>query len=140
MGTAVGTQVFDRYGWRPAASLSLAWTGWCLFIILLRGPHCSRYTWFGYEGGCELRKSKVLEMQRAREMAEREQEHTVAVLEEENVDEEKRGSCEKSEEGRVEDEKSGSRRKSVDVDVDGGVLVSEREGTRDPEKDPSRMV
>ncbi len=56
MGTAVGTDVFTKYGWRPAAALSLAWTGFCLFILLIRGPHCSRYTWLGYEGGLRLTK------------------------------------------------------------------------------------
>lgn len=58
MGTSVGTLVFTKYGWRPAAALSLAWTGFMLFMILLRGPHVSRYTWFGYSGGIEIRKSK----------------------------------------------------------------------------------
>ncbi|KAH9948300.1 major facilitator superfamily domain-containing protein [Amylocystis lapponica] len=69
MGTAVGTEVFVRYGWRPAAALSLAWTGWMLFVILLRGPHCPRYTWFGYEGGYELwkQKSMQVEPERARD-------------------------------------------------------------------------
>ncbi|KAI0688983.1 major facilitator superfamily domain-containing protein [Cytidiella melzeri] len=59
MGTAVGTSVFLKFGWRPAAALSLAWTGFCLFVMLVRGPHCSRYTWFGYEGGLRLRKPPV---------------------------------------------------------------------------------
>jgi len=27
-----------------------------LFILLLRGPHCERYTWFGYEGGFSIRR------------------------------------------------------------------------------------
>jgi hypothetical protein len=26
--------------------------------MLIRGPHCSRYTWFGYEGGLRLRKTR----------------------------------------------------------------------------------
>lgn len=56
MGTSVGTQVFVKYGWRPAAALSVAWSGFTLVVMLLRGPHCSRYTWFGYEGGLRLRK------------------------------------------------------------------------------------
>lgn len=30
--------------------------GFQLFILLLRGPHCQRYTWFGYEGGLSARK------------------------------------------------------------------------------------
>ena len=56
MGTSVGTQVFVKFGWRPAAALSVAWSGFTLFVMLIRGPHCARYTWFGYEGGCRLRK------------------------------------------------------------------------------------
>ncbi|KAF8633765.1 hypothetical protein AX15_001271 [Amanita polypyramis BW_CC] len=59
MGTAVGTKVFVRYGWRAAASLSLAWYAAQLVILLIRGPHCARYTWFGWEGGAEARKSVV---------------------------------------------------------------------------------
>lgn len=57
MGTSVGTQVFVKFGWRPAAALSVAWTGFTLVIMLIRGPHCSRYTWFGYEGGWNMRKT-----------------------------------------------------------------------------------
>jgi hypothetical protein len=30
--------------------------GFELFILLLRGPHVGRYTWFGYEGGWSARK------------------------------------------------------------------------------------
>lgn len=67
MGTSVGTQVFTKYGWRPSAALSLAWTGFMLFMMLIRGPHVRRYTWFGYEGGIEVRKSKLTERERARE-------------------------------------------------------------------------
>ncbi|KAJ8521689.1 hypothetical protein ONZ45_g1642 [Pleurotus djamor] len=59
MGTAVGTKVFIEHGWRPAAALNLGWYGWQLLILSLRGPHCSRHTWFGYEGGIEPRKSVV---------------------------------------------------------------------------------
>lgn len=55
MGTSVGTEVFVKYGWRPAAALSVAWSGFTLVVLFLRGPHCSRYTWFGYEGGWALR-------------------------------------------------------------------------------------
>ena len=56
MGTSVGTQVFVKFGWRPAAALSVAWTGFSLIVMLVRGPHCSRYMWFGYEGGWNMRK------------------------------------------------------------------------------------
>jgi hypothetical protein len=59
MGTSVGTQVFVTFGWRAAAVLNMALYGLQLFVLLLRGPHCKRYTWFGYEGGLEPRKSVV---------------------------------------------------------------------------------
>jgi hypothetical protein len=64
MGTAVGTQVFIRYGWRPAAALSVAWSGFTLAVMLIRGPHCARHTWFGYEGGFELRKRRAEDRER----------------------------------------------------------------------------
>ena len=64
MGTAVGSKVFTEHGWRADASLNLAWTGWTLFVLFLRGPHCPRYNWIGWEGGFELRKSRVLARQR----------------------------------------------------------------------------
>ena len=57
MGTSVGTKVVVSYGWRPAAALSVGWTAFCLLVLLARGPHCSRYTWFGYEGGLHLRNT-----------------------------------------------------------------------------------
>jgi hypothetical protein len=59
IGTSVGTQVFVKFGWRAAAALNLGFHGFQLFILLLRGPHCKQYTWFGYEGGLEARKSVV---------------------------------------------------------------------------------
>lgn len=64
MGTSVGTLVFVKYGWRAGAGLSVAWTGWILLVLLVRGPHCQRYTWFGYEGGLESRKGVVEERER----------------------------------------------------------------------------
>ena len=64
MGTSVGTQVFVKFGWRAAAILNMALYGFQLFVLLLRGPHCKQYTWFGYEGGLEPRKSVVDERKR----------------------------------------------------------------------------
>ncbi|KAF5378898.1 hypothetical protein D9615_006857 [Tricholomella constricta] len=68
LGTAVGTEVFIKYGWRACAALSMGWYGWQLLILLLRGPHCARYTWFGYQGGLEAQK--VVEEKKAEEAAE----------------------------------------------------------------------
>ncbi|KAI0687439.1 MFS superfamily [Cytidiella melzeri] len=56
IGTSVGTDVFNTYGWRASAALSVGFQGFCLFMILIRGPHVKRYTWFGYEGGYSIRK------------------------------------------------------------------------------------
>ncbi|KAI0056397.1 MFS general substrate transporter [Artomyces pyxidatus] len=61
MGTAVGTKLFVQHGWRASAILMLSWTVWQLFVLLLRGPHCERYTWFGYQGGLEWRKRALTE-------------------------------------------------------------------------------
>ncbi|KIM43093.1 hypothetical protein M413DRAFT_443908 [Hebeloma cylindrosporum] len=74
IGTSVGTHVFVNFGWRAAAALSMGFYAWGIFLLLIRGPHCKRYTWFGYEGGFEARKKvveerKKLEEEKAREIA-----------------------------------------------------------------------
>lgn len=61
MGTSVGTHIFVKFGWRASAAFAMGLYGWQFFILLIRGPHCKRYTWFGYEGGLEARKSVVRE-------------------------------------------------------------------------------
>lgn len=70
MGTSVGTEVFVKYGWRAGAALSMGWYALQLVLILIRGPHCERWTWIGYEGGLEARKSLVEERRRERESGE----------------------------------------------------------------------
>ncbi|KAJ3486860.1 hypothetical protein NLJ89_g11771 [Agrocybe chaxingu] len=67
MGTSVGTQVFVSHGWRAGAALNMGWYGWIVFVLLIRGPHCKRYTWFGYEGGLESNKKLVEARKRAEE-------------------------------------------------------------------------
>ncbi|KAJ6624383.1 MFS superfamily [Mycena sp. CBHHK59/15] len=67
MGTAAGTHVFTAYGWRAAAILNLGLYVWILAIIMLRGPHCDQYTWFGFQGGWEARKSVVDSRKREKE-------------------------------------------------------------------------
>ncbi|KAK0191570.1 MFS superfamily [Armillaria mellea] len=56
MGSSVGSRVFLEHGWRAGAGLSLGWTGLGFLLLLIRGPHCERKTWFGYEGGFNVRK------------------------------------------------------------------------------------
>jgi hypothetical protein len=68
MGTAVGAKVFVQHGWRAAAGLSLAWYATQLVFLLVRGPHCERYTWFGWEGGAEPNKSVVDARKKEREV------------------------------------------------------------------------
>ncbi|CAK5266396.1 unnamed protein product [Mycena citricolor] len=58
MGTAAGTKVYTTYGWRAAAALNMGFYGWILIILLVRGPHCARFTWFGYEGGWAVKRVK----------------------------------------------------------------------------------
>jgi hypothetical protein len=61
MGTSVGTKVFVEHGSRATDAVNLAWVGWQLLLIFLRGPHCARYTWVGWQGGMRMRKAKVEE-------------------------------------------------------------------------------
>jgi len=75
MGTSVGSKVFLENGWRAAAGLSMAWMGWQMAILLSRGPHCERKTWVGWQGGMEIRRSKVESRAKARHEHEQEQEH-----------------------------------------------------------------
>ncbi|CAK5273452.1 unnamed protein product [Mycena citricolor] len=59
-GTAAGTAVFLRYGWRMAGLLSVALCLWQILILLLRGPHCERYTWFGWQDGLGILKRRMV--------------------------------------------------------------------------------
>jgi len=75
MGSSAGTKVFLTYGWRATAAMTLGFTAWALLILMLRGPHCSRYTWFGFEGGWESKRAVVEERRKAEaEKAENEKE------------------------------------------------------------------
>lgn len=57
MGTAAGSRIFLQFGWRAAAAFALGLYGLQIVLLLIRGPHCKRYTWFGYEGGLSAHKS-----------------------------------------------------------------------------------
>ena len=59
MGTAVGSLLFTKYGWRPSAAVSLAWAGFMLFAIFLRGPNLPCYAWLGYAGGIRPRRREI---------------------------------------------------------------------------------
>ncbi|KAF7357362.1 putative transporter YgaY [Mycena sanguinolenta] len=72
MGTASGTKVFTAFGWRAAAALNMGFYGWILLIMMLRGPHCARHTWFGFEGGwTPARKSVIAKRKAAQGIAEK---------------------------------------------------------------------
>ncbi|KAF7364393.1 MFS superfamily [Mycena sanguinolenta] len=51
MGTSVGSNIYLNHGWRACAAFSVGLIGAQLIVLLVRGPHCQRYTWFGWEGG-----------------------------------------------------------------------------------------
>lgn len=65
MGTSISAHVFIQHGWRACSAMMLALQGFQIVILLLRGPHCSRKRWFGYEGGFEARRRVVLEREKA---------------------------------------------------------------------------
>ncbi|KDQ49921.1 hypothetical protein JAAARDRAFT_142766 [Jaapia argillacea MUCL 33604] len=86
MGTSVGTKVFVNYGWRASAGLSMAWYGWQLVILLLRGPHVRGHRWFGYQGGLEARKHVVSERRWREEQEEAEKRQEERPQAEERID------------------------------------------------------
>ena len=57
----MGSLVFLRHGWRAGAGLSVGFAGCMLIILLVRGPHTQRHTWFGYEGGMRWGKEEPKE-------------------------------------------------------------------------------
>ncbi|KAG9017682.1 hypothetical protein FRB90_000272 [Tulasnella sp. 427] len=56
VGSAVASHIFLRDGWRAAYGASLGFVGIVFLALLVRGPHVSRHTWFGWEGGARLTK------------------------------------------------------------------------------------
>ncbi|KAF7318655.1 MFS superfamily [Mycena chlorophos] len=50
-GTAAGTSIYLAHGWRICAAFSLALCAAQLLMLLVRGPHCERYTWVGWQSG-----------------------------------------------------------------------------------------
>ncbi|KAG8883734.1 hypothetical protein FRB98_002832 [Tulasnella sp. 332] len=58
IGSAVGSKIFLSYGWRASAGASIGFGGLMLVVMLARGPHCKRYTWFGWEGGARFVKDR----------------------------------------------------------------------------------
>ncbi|KAG8883735.1 hypothetical protein FRB98_002833 [Tulasnella sp. 332] len=56
VGSAVGSKIYLSSGWRASAGASIGFSGLMLIVMLMRGPHCKRYTWFGWEGGARFAK------------------------------------------------------------------------------------
>lgn len=133
MGTAVGSELFNNYGWRPAAAVNLAWSGFMLFIILIRGPHVPRYTWVGWKGGLEVRKRKLVELRRKQE--EEDIDVAVASRNSDSADEKRR---------LKENTKSEDEKKRHGKDEDGEAIISESSPEQNlahsPEHDPSSFV
>jgi len=74
MGTSVSSKLYVDHGWRSSAGIAIGWVGFMLLVLLVRGPHCERYTWFGYEGGLQWRKnhSEDGELLKAQQMDQKE--------------------------------------------------------------------
>jgi hypothetical protein len=52
----------ERWVECAGALLSLGWMGTQILLLAVRGPHCGRYTWFGYEGGANIRSKDVMKL------------------------------------------------------------------------------
>ncbi|KAK4055092.1 hypothetical protein OIV83_000372 [Microbotryomycetes sp. JL201] len=64
VGTAVGTRVFLKGGWRAAGGFNFGLLGLMLLVLLCRGPMLANGTWFGWQGGFRMRRlDKPLESQ-----------------------------------------------------------------------------
>lgn len=72
MGTAAGTSIFLKFGWPAAAAFSMGLYAFQIIILLFRGPQCTRYTWFGYQGRLESNHKTVDEQKRETALAEEE--------------------------------------------------------------------
>ncbi|KZV71725.1 MFS general substrate transporter [Peniophora sp. CONT] len=59
VGSSVCTTVYIKYGWRALGALMFALSAFQIPILLIRGPHTPRHTWFGHEGGYEFRRKAV---------------------------------------------------------------------------------
>jgi len=59
IGTSIGTDVFVGYGWRADSVLAMAMYVLQLAVLVLRGPHCPRNRWFGYEGGLKFWRTSL---------------------------------------------------------------------------------
>ncbi|KIO30735.1 hypothetical protein M407DRAFT_222955 [Tulasnella calospora MUT 4182] len=58
IGSALGSHIYLSAGWRANYGASIAFCGAMLLVLLARGPHCERHTWFGWQGGGRLTKDK----------------------------------------------------------------------------------
>ncbi|EJC98430.1 MFS general substrate transporter, partial [Fomitiporia mediterranea MF3/22] len=88
-GTAAGAKIFLSFGWRAAAAFSLGLFAFQIGILFLRGPHCQRYTWFGYEGGIEWRKDVVEKRKRQAVVEKTESDEGKDMTKEKDKDEKK---------------------------------------------------
>ncbi|KAF9059615.1 MFS DHA1 protein [Rhodocollybia butyracea] len=59
MGIAVGTKLYTEGGYKLSSGIRVVFGGMELLLLMLRGPHVSRTTWIGWEGGMNLRKKKT---------------------------------------------------------------------------------
>lgn len=59
MGTAVGTELLVKRSYTLSSAVRVSFCVFQLFVLLARGPHVPRKTWFGWAGGMEFRKQRL---------------------------------------------------------------------------------
>jgi hypothetical protein len=57
MGTSAGAKLYTLGSWIASMGFSIGLLGLALVILFARGPHAIK--WIGWDGGRQLRKSKV---------------------------------------------------------------------------------
>lgn len=60
-GTSAGNKLYEQGGWVASGSLSVAFIVFCFVVCAVRGPHVPEQTWFGWEGGYNVRKGAFTE-------------------------------------------------------------------------------
>ena len=59
MGTAVGTELLVNRSYTFSSAVRVSFCVFQFLVLLARGPHVPRKTWFGWAGGMEFRKQNL---------------------------------------------------------------------------------
>jgi hypothetical protein len=59
MGTAVGTELLVNRSYTFSSAIRVSFCVFQFIVLLARGPHVPRNTWFGWAGGMKFRKQSI---------------------------------------------------------------------------------